>query len=125
MACSNDACAMEHHSLHRCMLQCDVWRCVVAWRGMAGALGSVRCGVDGVGSARQMFTSASRFNQNIGSWNTARVMYITQACDLVLLHACGARSKFLSAAVVPAQVVPAQMWGWPTSDVGKSRRRCG
>jgi hypothetical protein len=97
----------------------------VSLRGTAGALGSVRCGVDGVGSARQAFTSASAFNQNIGSWNTARVMYITQACDLVLSHACGARSKFLSAAVVPAQVVPAQMWGWPTSDVGKSRRRCG
>jgi hypothetical protein len=76
------------------MLQCEYG--TAAWRGTAGALGSVRCGVDGVGSARQAFYSASAFNQNIGSWNTARVDSMISVCALVLSHACGARPKFLS-----------------------------
>ena len=95
-------------------------RCAAVWRGTASALGSVRCGVDGVGSARQAFYSASAFNQNIGSWNTARVDSMISVCALVLSHACGARPKSLS-----QQWSRAQMWGWPTSDVGESRRLCG
>jgi hypothetical protein len=111
------------------------WRGVawrgVAWRGTAGPLGCVCCGVDGVGSARQAFLGASAFNQNIGSWNTASVSIMEQCLAfvraLVPSHACGAQPTSLSqqwsrVQVVPgAVVVPAQMWGWPTSDVGESR----
>ena len=80
----------------------------------------VRCGVDGVGSARQAFESASAFNQNIGSWNTAAVTTMAGVRALVPSRACGAQPMSFS-----QQRSPAQMWGWPTSDVGKSRRRCG
>jgi hypothetical protein len=107
-----------------------LWR-GVAWRGTAGPLGCVCCGVDGVGSARQAFIGASAFNQDIGSWITASVSNMYKVCALVPSHACGAQPTSLSqqwsrAQVVPgADVVPAQMWGRPTSDVGESRCRCG
>jgi surface protein len=60
------------------------------WHGTAGALGFVRCDVDGVGPALQAFYSAKAFNQNIGSWNTASVSNMNQACALLPSHACGA-----------------------------------
>jgi surface protein len=117
---------MKHHLLHRCIPQGDVWRCGVAWRGTAGGLGIVRCAEDFVGSARQAFQSASAFNQNIGSWNTARVTIMSLVCALApSQHAACNRSPFRSSGLPKQQVVPAQMWGWPTSDVGESRRRCG
>ena len=102
------------------LVSCSAMCGAVAWRGTAGALSSVRCGVDGVGSARQAFGSASAFDQNIGSWNTASVTTISDVRALVPSHACGARPKSLS-----QQWSRAQMWGWPTSDVGESRRLCG
>ena len=48
-------CATKHHPLHRCILQDDVGA-----SGMAGALGFVHCAVDGVGSARRLFTLRRR-----------------------------------------------------------------
>jgi hypothetical protein len=65
-----------------------------AWRGTAGALGSVRCGVDGVGSARQAFGSASAFNQNIGSWNTFSLQMLESAFTDVGLADCIKRSVY-------------------------------
>jgi len=47
----NESSAMKHHSLHRCMLQCDVWRCGVARHGRRARLCALRCGRRGVGSA--------------------------------------------------------------------------
>jgi hypothetical protein len=84
-----------------------------------------RCAVDCVGSARQAFEKASAFNQNIGGWSTAAVTEMSLACALPPSHACGAQPTSLLAVVVPAQAVPAQMWGWPTSDVRESQCRCG
>ena len=85
----------------------------------------LRCALDGVGSARQVFSSASMFNQNIGSWNVATVTNMASVCALVPSRACGAQPESLSQQWSRRQVLPAQMWGWPTSDVGESRRRCG
>jgi hypothetical protein len=107
------------------VVYCNAMHGGAAWRGAAGGLGVVRCGVDCVVSARQAFLSASAFNQNIGGWTTAAVTTMSQACALVPSPACGAQPKSLLAAVVPAASGPWQMWEWPTSDVGESRRRCG
>ena len=117
---------MKHHLLHRCIPQGDVRRCGVAWRGTAGGLGVVRCAEDFVGSARQAFRSASAFNQNIGSWNTASVSDMYLVCALVPSHACGAPSKSSLAAVVPAASGPRRrcgdgpprMWASRGADVG-------
>jgi surface protein len=65
-----------------------------AWRGAAGALGCVRCGVDCVGSARQAFIGASAFNQNISSWNTASVTTFGGAFEGVGLAGCIKRSVY-------------------------------
>ncbi len=121
-------CAMQHRLLHRCILQRDVWRCGVEWSGVARLVGSALCAAlwgDGVGSALQVFHSASAFNQNIGSWSTARVTTMATVSAFVLSHACGAQPKSSSQQWSRKQVVSAQMWGLPTSDVGESRRRCG
>jgi surface protein len=103
-----------------------------AWRGTASELGAVRCAMDGVGSARQAFWSASAFNQNIGSWNTAAVTTMSNVRALALSHACGAQPTSLLAAVVPgADVgmahlgcgrVAVQMWASPGAG---SWPRCG
>jgi surface protein len=101
----------------------------MAWHGrragLSGELGFARCGVDGVGSARQAFIGASAFNQNIGSWNTARVTTMDSVGALPPSHACGVQPTSLLASVVPAASGPGTDVGWPTSDVGDSRRRCG
>jgi hypothetical protein len=106
---------------------CSAMYGATAWRGVARPAGSafVRYGFDGVGSARQAFQQASAFNQNIGSWNIASVTTMFFVRALVPWHACGAQPTSLLAKVVPAQLVPAQMLRWPSSDVGESRRRCG
>jgi hypothetical protein len=65
-------------------------------RGSSGTLCFVRCGVDGVGSARQAFEQASAFNQNIGSWNTAAMVDMSFVRALVPSHACGAQPESLS-----------------------------
>jgi len=97
VTCWHVATTLVRWSTTRCIgVCCNAMYGTAAWRGTAGALGSVRCGVDGVGSARQAFSYASAFNQNIGSWNTARVDSMSSVRALVLLHACGARPKFLS-----------------------------
>ena len=108
-----------------------------AWRGTAGALGCVRCAVDGVVSARQAFNQAIAFNQNIGSWNTAAVTTMARVRALVPSHACGARPKSLLEGVSRAQAVPGanvgmahlgcgrvavQMWASPGAGSGP---RCG
>jgi surface protein len=87
-------------------------------RGTAGALGCVRCCVDGVGSARQAFNGASAFNQNIGSWNTAAVKDMAQASTLVPSHACGMPPKSFSQQWSRRQVVPG-------ADVGIAHLGCG
>ena len=109
---------MRHHLLHRCILQRDVWRCGVAWRGAAGALGCVRCGVDGVGSALQALYATSAFNQNIGSWNTAAVTDMSNVGALVPSPACGAQPKSLSQQWSRQPVVPG-------ADVAMARLGCG
>jgi len=87
--------------------------------GVAGGLGFVRCGVDGVGSARQAFMSAYAFNQNIGSWNTAAVTDMSNVGALVPWHACAARNRRLfRSSGLGSQWSPAQMLRWPASDVG-------
>jgi surface protein len=111
---------------------CNAMYGAVAWRGTAGALGFVRCSVDGVGSARQAFYEASAFNQNIGSWNTASMTTMATVSALLQLHASGRQPKTFpqqwsrpqvvsGAAVGMAHLgcarVPAQMW--------ESPRRCG
>ncbi len=108
--------------------RCMALRRGEAWRGVARPAGWAACAAlwgDGVGSARQAFFSAYAFNQNIGSWNTASVTTMAQACALVPSHTCGAHPKIFVQQWSRPRVVPAQMWGWPTSDVGESRRRCG
>ena len=91
-ASCNDACAMKHHVLHRCILQT---RCM-ALRHCAErpARGFVRCGVDCVGSARQAFYSASAFSQNIGNWNTVSVTTLGGAFTDVGLADCIKRSVY-------------------------------
>ncbi len=112
--CCNEA---ELHSIAPtwCIVvccKCDVWRCGVAWRGTAGGLGVVRFAVDGVGSALQAFYSASAFNQNIGSWNTASITTMSSVRALVPSHAChAARNRRPSRSSGPGS-----KW---------SRRRCG
>ena len=124
---------MKHHLLHRCIPQGDVWRCGVAWRGTAGGLGVVRCAEDFVGSARQAFDSASAFNQNIGSWNTAAVKDMAGVLAVLPSPACGAQPTSLLAEVVPAACEPGADAGVAYlgcgasrgADVGVSRCRCG
>jgi hypothetical protein len=124
---------MKHHLLHRCIPQGDVWRCGVAWRGTADRLGVVRCAEDFVGSARQAFDSASAFNQNIGSWNTAAVKDMAGVLAVLPSPACGAQPTSLLAEVVPAACEPGADAGVAYlgcgasrgADVGVSRCRCG
>ena len=100
----NDACAMKHHVVHRCILQT---RCM-ALRHCAErpARGFVRCVMDCVGSARQAFDAASVFNQNIGSWNTAAVTAMSGVRILVPSHACGVPWTSFSQHRSRQQVVP-------------------
>ncbi len=102
------------------LVSCNAMCGAVAWRGTAGALGSVRCGVDGsgVGSA--------------GVWLGVGVQPEHRQLEHRLSDDHGRRTRPCAVArmrraieVLVAAVVPAQMWGWPTSDVGESRRLCG
>ncbi len=110
------------------VVYCNAMHGGAAWRGAAGGLGVVRCGVDCVGSARQAFLSASAFNQNIGSWNTAAVTTMSTVRALVSSPACGAQPTSLLAEVVPAasgprrgcRDGPPRMWASPGADVGMS-----
>ena len=119
-------CATKHHPLHRCILQDDVGA-----SGMAGALGFVHCAVDGCGVGSQAFYGASAFNQNIGSWNTAAVSNMAEACALLPSHACGAQPTSFSKQWSRPQVVPGadvgmgppRMWASPGADVGVFRCR--
>jgi surface protein len=99
---------------------CNAMYGAAAWRGTAGALGSVRCGVDGVGSARQAFGSASAFNQNIGSWNTASVTTMEGVRALVPSHTCSAQPKSLSQQWSGRRCGdgPPRMWASPGAYVG-------
>jgi hypothetical protein len=96
-------CATRHHLLHRCILS-EMYG-AAAWHGKAGALGSVHYAVDRVGSARQAFFEAS-FNQNIGSWNTARVTIMFNVRALPPSHACGMQPESFSHQWSRPQVVP-------------------
>ena len=111
---------MSHHVLYRGILQRDAWRCGVAWRGRRARRCALRCGLRGVGSAlsRQVFRSASAFNQNIGSWNTAAVTDMSTVRALVPSPACGAQPKSLSQKWSQPQVVPG-------ADVGMAHLGCG
>ena len=89
------ATSLLRWSTTRCIVVCcNAMYGAAAWRGTAGALGSVRCGVDGVGSARQAFYKASAFNQNIGSWNTFSLQTLGGAFTDVGLADCIKRSVY-------------------------------
>jgi hypothetical protein len=90
---------------------CSAMYGAVAWHGTAGGLGVVRCAVDGAGWARQAFMSASGFNQNIGSWNTASVSIMAGVRALVPSPACGAQPTSLIAVAVPAASEPGAVVG--------------
>jgi surface protein len=116
--------ATKHHFLHRSMFQRDILRCGVAWQARRAGLCALRCGRRGAGS--QAFYSAKAFNKNIGSWNTAAVTTMSTVRALLPSHACGAaQPTSFSQQWSRPQVVPAQMWAWPTLDVGESQCRCG
>jgi surface protein len=125
--CQLGATPLVRRSTTRCIVvYCNAMYGAAVWRGTAGALGFVRCGVDGVGSARQTFYNAPAFNQNIGSWNTASVTTMQGVRALVPSHACGARPKSLSQQWSRRRCgrVPAQMWASPGADVGEAWLNC-
>jgi surface protein len=122
-----DATPLVRRSTTRCIVvYCNAMYGAAVWRGTAGALGFVRCGVDGVGSARQTFYNAPAFNQNIGSWNTASVTTMQSVRALVPSHACGAQPKSLSQQWSGRRCgrVPAQMLASPGADVGQAWLNC-
>jgi hypothetical protein len=105
-------------------------RCMALRRGVvgtAGALGCVRCGVGG----RREVGSAG-FSTSVGVQPQHRQLEHSESDDHGRRTRPFAVARMRRATDVPsrrsfpgAKWSPAQMWGWPTSDVGESRCRCG
>jgi len=97
---------------------CNAMCCGVAWHGRRARLCALPCGRRGVGSA--------------GVWLGVGVQPEHRQLEHRLSDDHGGRTRPCAVArmrraieVLVAAVVRAQMWGWPTSDVGESRRLCG
>jgi hypothetical protein len=112
-------CATNHELLQSCILQRDVWRCGVAWRGTAGALGCVRCAVGGrrgVGSAG-VFLSVCVQPEHRQLEHRFRDDHGPGIRPCALAHMRSAPEN-LRAAVVPAA-------SGPGADVGMAHLGCG